>query len=146
MTILYFDTCALAKRYYREPGHRRVKQLVGNKANHIAFSDIGIIEMSSVLHKKVRQQELTDENAKLRLSRFFVDIEDRYNILPSTNNYLNNALGYVRKHDLSTLDSIHFATAVKADRNTSNFIFVSADKELINAAKAENMNFVNPDP
>ncbi|WP_248895498.1 type II toxin-antitoxin system VapC family toxin [Haloplanus halobius] len=146
MPVVYFDTCALAKRYYREPGHRKVKELVGNPANTIVFSNIGVVEMSSVIHKKIRNNNLTSQNGRLRLARFVFETKRDYLTLPADNDFLKKSLGYVNKHGLTTLDSIHFATAKKVESECSNFVFISADSALVDAAKAENMNYVNPDP
>ena len=146
MPVLYFDTCALAKRYYQEPGHKEIKKHIGNSNNRLVFRNMGITKMSSVLHKKIRKGDLTDNNGRLRLARFILESDQEYDILPTNDEFLNKSLGYVRKHDLRTLDAIHFATAKQVENQCSNFVFVSADSDLIDAAKKENMNYLNPDP
>lgn len=144
MTVLYFDTCSLAKRYCQEPGHRKVKQLIGNRNNTIVFSSIGIVEMSSVVHKKIRRNDISDENGRLLLARFITELDNEYDILSNEDEFLNKALGYIRKHDLRTLDAIHLATAKEIERQCMNFIFVSSDKDLIDAAQKEHMNYLHP--
>jgi predicted nucleic acid-binding protein len=133
------------KRYYREQGHQKVKNLIGFQNNDIVLSNIGAVEISSVLRKKHRTGELSETNAKKRLSRFIYDGQNRYKLFPVTRLVLGEAIGLVSKHDLRSLDAIHLATARNIQQDVQNFQFITSDKDLFNAADDENMRPVDPE-
>lgn len=145
MPTLYFDTCALVKRYYREQGHENVKQLIGVQTNQIVLSNLGAVEISSVLRKKYRTGGLTEENTKKRLSRFIYDGQQRYTLFPVTTSILGEAMGLIAKHDLRSLDAIHLATARKIRSEVQRFQFITSDEDLFEAADAENMQPIDPE-
>lgn len=144
MPVLYFDTSALAKRYYREEGHERVKRLVGIPTNEIVLSNIGAVEMASVLRKKYREGDLSERNARLRLSRFIYDSCQDYKLCSVTPSLLGNAIGLISKHDLRSLDAIHLATARMFQAQNQNFQFITSDGNLYDAANAERMQPIDP--
>ncbi|MFB6235929.1 MAG: type II toxin-antitoxin system VapC family toxin [Halopenitus sp.] len=145
MPTLYFDTCALVKQYYREKGHKKVKSLIKVQGNDIVLSNIGAVEISSVLKKKHRTNELSETNAKKRLSRFIFDGQNRYKLFPVTKPILGEAIGLVSKHDLRSLDAIHLATARNIQQNAQNLQFITSDRDLFNAADNENMQPMDPE-
>lgn len=145
MPTLYFDTCALVKRYYREQGHQKVKNLIGVQNNDIVLSNIGAVEISSVLRKKYRTGDLSETNAKKRLSRFIYDGQNRYKLFPVTRPVLGEAIGLISKHDLRSLDAIHLATARNIQQEVQNLQFITSDQDLFDAADDENMQPVDPE-
>ena len=145
MATLYFDTCALVKRYYCEQGHQKVKNLIGVQNNDIVLSNIGAVEISSVLRKKYRTGDLSETNAKKRLSRFIYDGQNSYKLFPVTRSVLGEGIGLVSKHDLRSLDAIHLATARDIQQDVQNFQFITSDKDLFDAADDENMQPVDPE-
>lgn len=145
MGILYFDTSALAKRYYNEHGHRTVKKIVNNSANQVVICELGPVEMASVLAKKKREGELTAKNARLRLSRFIYDRRSAYSVIPVPTEVWQKAIGYVSKHDLRSLDSVHLAAALRLKETQPHIQMVTADGDLYDAADAEQLHPVNPE-
>lgn len=144
MPVLYFDTCALAKRYYKESGHEDVKRLIGVPTNNIVLSNIGAAEMSSVLWKKYRQGALTEQNAQKRLSRFIYDGQNEYKLYPVKAQLLGDAIGLIQKHGLRTLDAIHLATARRIQQAVQRFKMITSDKDLFFAADDEGMRPIDP--
>ncbi|ELZ58121.1 MULTISPECIES: type II toxin-antitoxin system VapC family toxin [unclassified Haloferax] len=144
MPILYFDTCALVKRYYKENGHEKVKQLINTSTNTVVLNDFGSVEVASALRKKYRQNDLTETNARLRLARFLYDRGKEYTVYDTTSSVLLDSIGLVSKHDLRSLDSIHLSTALKIREKHPNLQFVTADGDLYQAAESEGMNPIWP--
>ena len=144
MSVLYFDTSALAKRYYKESGHEDVKQLIGVSTNNVVLSNIGATEMSSVLWKKYRQGELTEQNARMRLSRFIYDGQNEYKLYPVKAQLLGDAIGLIQKHDVRALDAIHLATARRVQQAVQSFKMITSDEDLFFAADDEGMRPIDP--
>lgn len=146
MNILYFDTCALAKRYCRECGHRYVKNIINNPSNEIVFCNLGAVEIASVLAKKARENDgdISRTNAKRRLSRFLHEGKEQYTLMPVTDQIWSKAVGITFKHGLKSLDAIHLAAALKIKQEYPTLQMVTADNKLHDAADMECLKPINP--
>lgn len=149
MPPLYFDTCALIKRYYNEVGHIRVKKLANNPGNQVLCCNLGALEIASAFMKKSRNEEISQENARQRLSRFIYDGRSQYTFSPVSDDTWSKGIGLVAKHSdlgLRSLDAIHLASAIHLKKENPSLQMVTADGNLYDAANAEGLKPINPDP
>lgn len=60
MTLHFFDTSALVKRYYDEPGTAIVDELIESDAS-VVSSSLSIIETVSAFRRKYNRDEITED-------------------------------------------------------------------------------------
>jgi predicted nucleic acid-binding protein len=146
VTLYYADTSALAKRYIIETGSRWVIQWIEpTTGNTTAISKLTFVEMRSVLARRVREQFLTPTQANLLWTDFTAHVISEYIVVTVDDRVIQRAETLVAHHSLRTLDAIQLSSALEAQLLLSNlFIFVSADNNLLAAAKAEGFVTDNP--
>ncbi len=128
----YLDTSVIVKRYIREAGSQKVRQL-GRKFVAVT-SEIAMLEMISAMrrsfasgaidepaHKAIRDR-LQRDRAKLQM------VEVRSGILA-------DAEKYVSDFNVRALDAIHLASATTVDeRFSGRLAFITADRNQRDAA------------
>ncbi len=148
MTIYYFDTSAIVKRYRVEKGTPVVDEIINEPLPEEKFyiSFLAILEVTSSITRLERNGQLTNNITGEILSRFRRDILDHFRIWPLDDEITNNAVSMVENFGLRAADAIHMATASYIFSATpgSSHIMVSSDRELLQAAKA--FNFIAIDP
>lgn len=92
MTVYYFDTSALVKRYAQEAGTAWVMNLTDPAAGH----DIYIVritgpEMVAALFRKVRTGEITQADAARATVNFRTDFRAQYEIVEVTTSVADRA-------------------------------------------------------
>lgn len=146
MSLLFIDTSALAKRYLVETGTPWVGHLTHPSAgNVIIISDVTVIEMFSLLARRVREGTLPQANATLLLNAFLLHVENEYLSVPVDNYVQAQARALVGSHPLRTLDAIQLASAQRANGILGEpMTFVSGDRALLSAAAAEGLPTDDP--
>ena len=112
---MYLVTCYIAKFYFNEPESARVRELVW-KADTIYSSVWALAEFHAVLHRQMREGELTPADASELISRFPAHVElGLWNLIPITEALLRrtSALMVSAPRDLfiRTADAVHLVTA-----------------------------------
>lgn len=150
----YLDSSAFVKYYsqeYHEKGYTKIKELVNNakdKKEIILSSIILIPETISAFDKWKRLKLLNEEDFDELLGIFINDLKELSNksavILESINNFtVFFSIDSIIKHSLSFNDALHLYNALlNKDKITQ---FISSDKNLCKAAKAEGLNVFNPE-
>ena len=142
---LYFDTSALVKYYYKEPGTEKVTELIQNITNEITISEIAIIEFVSSLHKKHRMKELDNEKLQVAITEFKESLSD-FIMEPFTSRIREEAEVIVKRYgktySIKTLDAIQLATYNLIAEVESKF--VCADDNLIRIAELYGHETINP--
>jgi predicted nucleic acid-binding protein len=143
--VLFFDTSALVKYLHDEPGSERVITLIEDRRNELWISALARVEMVSALHRKRREQALSE--AQLHRSLSGVDSILRiFQIEPLTPSVLDTATQLIRTHGseraLRTLDALHLATFVL--RADPEWQFVVADHRLDAVAQEEGVDTIRP--
>lgn len=132
--MLYFDTAYIAKCYLNEPGAQRVRQLAYSSPG-LASCELARVEFHAVVHRHLREGNLTADEAREVIEDFELDEADAvWQWLPVTSQLLNLVCETVRilPHTvfLRTVDAIHLSCA-------SNYGFqeiYSNDRHLLAAA------------
>ena len=132
--MTYFDTAYILKCYVKEDGWQAVQALARSR-ERIACSIYGRLELHAALHRKVRENDLTEHQLEVVLRQFGVD--DRAGIwtwLPLTTAIMaavTNTFTTLSRHVfLRTGDAVHLLTA---KQNGLDDVF-SNDERLLAAA------------
>ena len=136
--ILYLDTSALVKRYFKEPFSDEVISK-WTQSTEIVTSSVAYAETMAAFHRKKREGRLADnfiresENLLRRDWQGFIRIE----VNDELNKYIDHA---VRNYPLRGFDAIHLASALAVFEHLSeNFLFACFDTTLSRSAQAEGM-------
>ncbi len=146
MVLLYLDSSALFKRYRTEPGTATMNALFGQWPQKALFlsSRMATVEIEAAASRGLRGKVINQKDYGLILSSAAEDL-DRITILPVSADLIDDAAQEARHRALRALDAIHLASAVRTNRAVSErFVFVSSDKELLQAAG--DAGFVTLDP
>lgn len=137
----YIDSSVLVKHYLRsEQGSSQASRLV--KGHQVYVSSIGRIEVLSAFSRKGQQGEATAEEID-RVKRYFLSDCDSMGIVELREEVISEAQKLVFRVRLKTLDSIHLASAIVLTGITDlDFPFVTADKQLANAAEDEGFKVI----
>lgn len=135
MSILFFDTSALVKRYAEEPGTERVDELIEGEET-VVISSLSIIETVSAFRRKYNREQLTEERMNTLLAAFFREALADFVIIPLEESVLQFSFDLVLEHDLRTLDSLQLSAALSVNTDDEDVRFVSADAELVAAAES----------
>jgi len=115
---VYFDTSYIAKFYFNEPESSRVRQLV-RKADAIYSSVWAFAEFHAVLHRHLREGQVSPVDARDLAARFSRHIDDGlWNFIPVNEGVLRRTTGLIlsapRDLFLRTADAVHLTTAQEA--------------------------------
>lgn len=136
---VFFDTSSLFKLYHKETGTDELMLLFSaSKINTIFLAEITKIEFSSVVWKKCRKNEIS-ENVALELLEKFERDSLKFNYISDTNAVKHRAKNLLRKYwknGLRTLDAIQLASALKMKNKID--LFLTSDKILAQIALLEN--------
>jgi predicted nucleic acid-binding protein len=150
MASYYFDTSALAKRYIQENGSSWVSAICDDTENNLVFiSELTEIELVSAIFRRAKGGSLTKASAQTEISNFDGDCQDQYFAVEVSRTVLSSARDIVERHSLRGYDAVQLAAAVECSREQDALglpaiCFVSADLELLAAAKAEGLQTENP--
>lgn len=134
MTWAYFDTSALIKRYFDEPGRREVLQLL--RRHQCVTSAVSPVEFRSALRRRATDGSLDRRRIPEILKRFAADREF-WALIEVTGDVVQAAEKLVADHPLRTLDALHVASSqLFAVRVASALTFVSADTRQAAVASA----------
>lgn len=149
MSILFFDTSALAKRYVPEQGTRWVRtQTASSSGNDIVIAKVTPVEFYSAISRQYHDGviDLTRLQAFRRL--FLYHLQNQYLVMEVSTNVITHALNLQESHRLRAYDAIQLASALEVNTRltaTGNpFTFVAADNRLLLAANAVGLKTDNP--
>ena len=143
MALLYFDTSALVKRYYEEPGTEAVDALIEGD-DTVVISSLSVVETVSAFRRKYNRTGISEPRVNDLLSAFFEEALTKFVIVPMAESVLQLAFTLVLDGDLRTLDSLQLSTALGLDTDDELLRFVTADAELAAAAEANGLPVSNP--
>lgn len=150
MSILFFDSSALAKRYMSETGTNWVRQQTDRNAeNEIAIAQITPVELYSAAARHYHDSHI-DLAALQQLRNLLVrHIQDQYHLVALSDSIVMRALSLHETHRLHAYDSIQLASALELNTRLSvteqPLTFVAADIRLLESAASEGLGIDNPD-
>ncbi len=147
MGLYYLDTSALVKLYVREPGTEQVLRLASGAAgNQLAVLSLAQVEIRSALRRRERAGEIAGMAVIQLLERFQRHMEAVFLKQVITEAMFDVACELVDRHGLFALDAVQLAgyLALRTSSGANTPIFVSADRQLLEAAEAESLPVLDP--
>lgn len=141
--ILYLDTSALVKGYFREPFSDDVLSR-WQSATQIITSSVAYAETMACMYRKKREADLAHTLIRELVGSFHRDWESfiRVEVTDELNGYIDRA---VKKYPLRGFDAIHLASAmVIHERLPEDFVFACFDDRLARAAQSEGLETFPP--
>lgn len=144
----FLDTSALIKLYHQEPGTEEIEEIFGQAENTLVISELAIVELYSTLARKVRSGQITPRAQEEALRNFEEDCTRRFVIALLGGAVLQKAKELLRKYGntkaLRALDSLQLSSCLLA-RTGEDLTFVCADGRLLDIAKSEGLQVLNPE-
>lgn len=136
--ILYLDTSALVKKYFKEVGSADIISL-WKESIAIATSSIAYAETMASFFRKKREADISEKTINKTVDIFQKDWESFVRI--TATNDLNAKIDrLVALHPLRGFDAIHLASALIVNKRVpENFLFACFDKRLLKAAITEGL-------
>jgi predicted nucleic acid-binding protein len=150
MTAYYVDSSALVKRYVNETGSSWVRAICDPAAGHIlALAHIGLVEVAAALGAKYRQGSLQASLYDGLLRDLWHDGRDQYWLTEVNQGIIRSAIELTRRQKLRGYDAVHLACGLLVqqtllDRGLPLPVLLSADQDLLNAARNEGMAVDDP--
>jgi uncharacterized protein len=147
LTLYYLDTSALVKLYVREPGTEQVLRLASGAAgDQLAVLALAQVEIRSALRRRERAGEIAGTVVIQLLERFQRHLEAVFLRQVMTDATYDVACALVDRHGLFALDAVQLAgyLALQTSSASNTPIFVSADRQLLEAAEAELVPVLDP--
>lgn len=151
MSYFFLDTSAIVKRYFRENGTAWVERLVfPQSGNTVVLSEITLVETSAAIaarHRAPKGISLEERDTILKL--FLEHCRDDYQLVPMSRQIVDRAITLPQRYRLRGYDAAQLATAlILIPTFLANGLlaptFVTADNDLLAAAKAEGLDVDNP--
>lgn len=137
---LYLDSSALVKLYIYEVGSDKIREIVLAEENTIFISAITGAEAVAAFARRKRMKDITDEDYSELLSDFLLDFENLFVKSKVTDLVVSLAMELANRRALRGYDAVQLASALVLNSEIVNgIVFVSADIELNDTAKAENL-------
>ena len=136
--IVYFDTSALVKKYFKEDFTIETMAL-WKKTSAIVTSSVTFAEVFSALNRK-KWEDRIDKNIIQETINIFKNDWESF-IRVDVNKELNQTIEKLAvTHPLRGFDTIHLASALIVDKYLQkDIIFACFDKNLLKAAEKENL-------
>ena len=151
MTSFFLDSSALVKRYLTEIGSSWVTALTNpSTANSIVIAEISRVEIAAAFASRQRAPGGITQAERDRLFRLLVRHSTlEYEVIPVSTRIVDRAMLLTQKHRLRGFDAVQLAAALDARAvavaaGLSGFTFVSADEDLLTAARLEELAGDNP--
>lgn len=150
MTTFYADSSALVKRYVTETGSEWLQTLIDPGTDHtFVVAGIGLVEISAALGAKHRHGVLTASVLDNLLRDLHRDARDQYWLVDVTQLIINQAMALTRRQKLRGYDAVHLACALFSrnilfQQGLPALTFLSADLDLLAAARSEGLTADNP--
>ena len=137
--ILYLETSALLKRYFKEVGSTEVISKLKEDIE-IVTSSVTYAEIMASIYRKKRETSIHDSIFRTIINSFQKDWKSFFCV--EVTNDLNDMIDkIVATHPLRGFDAIHLASAlIVYEKAPQDFLFACFDRKLIQAAKTEGLN------
>ena len=144
--ILYLDTSALLKKYFKENGSSDIISL-WKKTTAVVTSTVAYAETMATIFRKKREAKNIGESL---FESVFISFQKDWMsfIHVDVTNDLNEEIGKLETaHPLRGFDAIHLASALTVHEHIQHeFIFACYDRRLSKAAKEEGLDIFPSGP
>lgn len=138
--VVYFDTSALVKRYIKEEGTEKVRDLF-RKVKSIIVSGITKVELASTLKRSLIEKRIKESEYEKIWERIQKDFMD-FQVVRFDEQVESRAIETIEKHQIKTMDAIQIASFFLA--KNEEILFVSCDTKMLNVIEAEKIKAINP--
>ena len=151
MASYSLNSSAVVKPYHPEVGSATIQKIFAEPERRILVSRLAVMEVRSAFAGKLRMLAITERDARLSLARFKTDlVAGLIEVFALTELHYGMAEQLIQKHwtrlRLRTLDSLQLAIALDLRERGLIENLVAADRNLGEAAAAEGLSVLNPDP
>jgi len=151
MSVFYFDTSAIVKRYVVETGTDWIMALTNPDRNNLSvIAEITLAETAATIAAKHRAaQGITHQERDEAVQLFLQHCHTDYHLIPTHRIIIERAILLTQNHRLRGYDAVQLATALNTNEKLiigglSPLVFVTADNDLNNAAQSEGLSTDNP--
>jgi predicted nucleic acid-binding protein len=150
LTVYFFDSSALVKRYVAETGTPWVQAVTTPLAqNTVVIARITWVEVLSAFARRQRLGDLSSDRVARVVDSFHYDLDVQYQVIELNDIVAENAGELIRRHPLRAYDAVQLASALRmrpafAQAEPGSLTFVTADVRLGTVAQAEGMQVDNP--
>lgn len=149
MSILFFDTSAIVKRYVPEVGTTWVRsQTASSSRNDIIIAKVTMVEFYSAVSRQYHDGQIDLNRLQAFRQLFTKHLVNQYLVIEVTSSVINHALDLQENHRLRAYDAIQLASAlelnVRLRASNTSFTFIVSDNLLLQAANAEGLTTDNP--
>jgi hypothetical protein len=151
VTTYFFDSSALAKRYLDEQGSLWVRTCFADPPTNTVFiAEITLVELSAAVARRVREGSLARTYWR-EFRPLCMGHLQHYEIVPFDQTAVEAAMELCFTRGLRAYDAIQLCTAILVQErlrsgNLPLLTFVSADKDLLQAAASPEYEFKTVDP
>jgi len=144
MPTYYLDASAVIKRYVLEVGSAWVQTLCSNEENTLIMAEITLAEVASAFARAARDGRISAEERLDYLDLFIGDCAEQYRLVAVERKIIDHAVDLTQSHYLRGYDAVQLATALAANaellrKQLPSLTLVSADEDLLEAAKAKGL-------
>lgn len=142
--ILYLDTSALLRKYFKEPGSNEIISK-WKEATGIVTSSVAYAEAMAAFYRKKREIDLNGTIFGTILNSFHSDWPSfiRVEVTDDLNESIDKI---VANYALRGFDAIHLASAlIIHEKASEDFLFACFDKMLVQAAEMEGLKTLPTD-
>jgi predicted nucleic acid-binding protein len=143
----FFDSSALIKRYHTEIGTERIDEILEQQDSEFIISSLALSEVTSALNRKKNEGKINPDLFKDILIEFYREVLEKFTVISLDDSLLSRSIELILNRNLRTLDSLQLSVALSVFDllYEMKFIFVCSDKKLLNAAKQEGLEILDPE-
>ena len=146
MALYYLETSALVKLYIREPGTDQLLRLMKSRTDQFAVLTITQVEFRSAVRRRMRARDIDQTLATSLIQGFARHMEAIFLRQPLSEGVMEVACDLLDRHPLRAYDAVQLAgcLVLQANRQVERTVFVCCDDALLDAARAESVEILNP--
>jgi predicted nucleic acid-binding protein len=151
VSLFFFDSSAIVKRYRTEIGSRWVRALTDPTAAHtLILSEITLAEVAAALAAMQRASRgITRRKRDRALNLFLGHCGTEYNLIAVSRSIIDRAVDLTQNHKLRGYDAVQLASALTLNESliaagATPLTFVSADNDQLAAANGAGLTTENP--
>ena len=150
MSVYFFDSSAIVKRYVKETSTGWVIDITNPaQGNAVYVARITGVEVISALTRRGRNGDIAQAKMAAAIAEFRDDFTHQYRVLEITPALITRAMSLTESYALRAYDAVQLTAAIEVnDRCLALAIpaltLISADKALNRAAIAEGLIVENP--
>jgi len=150
VSVVYFDTSALLKRYVTEVGSAWVQNLLTSSTDLEVFtSSLTTIEAICAFARRLREGVLTQATYATVERAFDYDVRYKYGLIEVTSVTLATTRDLAKRYPLRAYDAVQLASAWLANQclvraGKAPLTFICADEQLLSIAETAGLLSDNP--